>query len=154
MARSCYRVFHYVSARGFEEVNKIRVAVVGAGQFGRNHIRVARQAERAELIAVVDIDATRAAEAAEGCLALSDYRDLRGRVDAAVVAAPTVAHAEIGCALMEAGIDVLIEKPIAPDVDSAGRLIETARAHRRILQVGHLERYNPAVTALEQNVTH
>src|SRR6266576_485631 len=55
---------------------------------------------------------------------------------------------------MEAGIDVLIEKPIAPDVEAAGRMIETARAHRRILQVGHLERYNPAVTALEQNVTH
>src|SRR6266567_2851136 len=96
-----------------ENVNKIRVAVVGAGQFGRNHIRVARQAERADLAAVVDIDATRAAEAAEGCLALVDYRDLRGRVDAAIVAAPTVAHTEIGCALMEAGIDVLIEKPIA-----------------------------------------
>jgi predicted dehydrogenase len=137
-----------------EDVNKIRVAVVGAGQFGRNHIRVARQSERAELAAVVDIDAARAAEAAEGCLALSDYRDLRGRVDAAIVAAPTVAHAEIGCALMQAGIDVLIEKPMAPDLESAGQLIETARAHGRILQVGHLERYNPAVAALEQTVTH
>jgi predicted dehydrogenase len=136
------------------DVNKIRVAVVGAGQFGRNHIRVARQAERAELVAVVDVDAARAAEAAEGCLALSDYRDLRGRVDAAIVAAPTVAHAEIGCALMQAGIDVLVEKPIAPDLESASQLIETARACERILQVGHLERYNPAVTALEETVTH
>ena len=136
------------------DVDKIRVAVVGAGQFGRNHVRVARQAERAELVAVVDIDATRAAEAAEGCLALSDYRDLRGRVDAAIVAAPTVAHAEIGCALMQAGIDVLVEKPIAPDLESASQLIETARAHGCILQVGHLERYNPAVAALEQTVTH
>jgi predicted dehydrogenase len=129
------------------------VAVAGAGQFGRNHVRVVRQADRAELIAVVDTDAARAAEAAEGCLTLSDYRDLRGRVDAAIVAVPTVAHAEIGCELMKAGIDVLVEKPIAPDLESADRLIETARDYGRILQVGHLERYNPAVMALEKIVT-
>ncbi len=136
------------------EVNlsKIRVAVVGAGQFGRNHVRVARQSERAELVAVVDLDAARAAEAAEGCPALSDYRELRGRVDAAIVAAPTIAHTAIGCDLMQAGIDVLVEKPIAPDLESADRLIETARECGRILQVGHLERYNPAVLALERIV--
>jgi predicted dehydrogenase len=134
-------------------VSKIRIAVVGAGQFGRNHIRVARQAERAELVAVVDIDAARAVEAAEGCAVLSDYRHLRGLVDAAIVAAPTLAHAEIGCELMRAGIDVLIEKPIAPDLESSTRLIDTARACGRILQVGHLERYNPAVIALEKSVT-
>jgi predicted dehydrogenase len=134
-------------------MNKTRVAVVGAGQFGRNHVRVARESSRAELVAVVDTDPARAAEAAEGCVALSDYRDLQGRVDAAIIAAPTVAHAEIGCELMRAGIDVLVEKPIAADLESAGRLIETARACRRILQVGHLERYNPAVLALEQIVT-
>ena len=133
-------------------MSKIRVAVVGAGQFGRNHVRVVRQSERAELLAVVDIDAARAAEAAAGCTALTDYRDLRGRVDAAIVAAPTAAHAEIGCELMRAGIDVLVEKPIASDLDSATRLIDTARAQGRILQVGHLERYNPAVVALEQIV--
>ena len=133
-------------------MSKIRVAVVGAGQFGRNHVRVVRQSERAELLAVVDIDAARAAEAAAGCTALTDYRDLRGRVDAAIVAAPTAAHAEIGCELMRAGIDVLVEKPIASELDSATRLIDTARAQGRILQVGHLERYNPAVVALEQIV--
>ena len=133
-------------------MSKIRVAVVGAGQFGRNHVRVVRQSERAELLAVVDIDAALAAEAAAGCTALTDYRDLRGRVDAAIVAAPTAAHAEIGCELMRAGIDVLVEKPIASELDSATRLIDTARAQGRILQVGHLERYNPAVVALEQIV--
>jgi predicted dehydrogenase len=100
----------------------------------------------------VDIDAARAAEVSAGCAALTDYRDLRGRVDAAIVAAPTAAHAEIGCELMRAGIDVLVEKPIASDLDSATRLIDTARAQGRILQVGHLERYNPAVVALEQIV--
>ena len=134
-------------------MSKIRVAVVGAGQFGRNHVRVARQAERAELVAVVDIDQARASEAAEGCLALRDYRELRGLADAAVIAAPTLAHAEIGCDLMQAGIDVLVEKPMAADLDAAGRLIDTALATGRILQVGHLERYNPAVTALERIVT-
>jgi predicted dehydrogenase len=134
-------------------MNKTRVAVVGAGQFGRNHVRVARESSRAELVAVVDSDSARAAEVAAGGLALSDYRDLRGLVDAAIIAAPTVTHAEIGCELMRAGIDILVEKPMAADLESAGRLIETARACGRILQVGHLERYNPAVLALEPIVT-
>lgn len=133
-------------------MNKIRVAVVGAGQFGRNHVRVAREAERAELVAVVDTDPARAAEAADGVLALTSHRELAGLADAAIVAAPTAAHADIGCDLMEAGLDVLIEKPIAPDLASAGRLIETAARRKRILQVGHLERYNPAVAALERAV--
>jgi predicted dehydrogenase len=126
-----------------------RIAVIGAGQFGRNHCRVVRESERAQLTAVVDIDPARAAEAAAGALALSDYRDLAGKVDAAIVAAPTTAHAEIGCVLMESGIDVLVEKPIAIDVAAATRLVETAERHGRILQVGHLERFNPAVIALE-----
>jgi predicted dehydrogenase len=134
-------------------LNKIRVAVVGAGQFGANHVRVARESQRAELVAVVDTDLARAAAAAQGALALNDARELRGRVDAAIVAVPTLAHAETGCELMRAGIDVLVEKPIAADLESAGRLIETARDCGRILQVGHLERYNPAVAALEEVVT-
>ena len=134
-------------------MKKIRVAVVGAGQFGRNHVRVARESARAELTAVVDTDPVRASEAAGGCLALADYRDLRGRVDAAIVAAPTSLHADIGCELMQAGIDVLVEKPIAADLAAADRLSEIARGCGRILQVGHLERYNPAVLALEQVIT-
>jgi predicted dehydrogenase len=135
-------------------VKKIRVAVVGAGEFGINHVRVAREAEQAELIAVVDTDHGRAAEAAQGCLSLTDHRKLHGLVDAAIIAAPTSVHADIGCDLMEAGIDVLVEKPIASDLASAGRLVETAARQRRILQVGHLERYNPAVLALEPIVKH
>jgi len=134
-------------------MSKVRVAVVGAGQFGRNHVRVARQAEGGDLVAVVDTDRARAMESADGVLAFEDYRELTGRVDAAIIAAPTAVHAEIGCDLMRAGIDVLVEKPMAADLDGADRLIETARECGRILQVGHLERYNPAVTALEQIVT-
>ncbi len=132
----------------------MRIAVVGAGGFGRHHLRVLAQTERAELVAVVDTDRARAEEAAQRyeCAALTDARELAGRVEAAVVAAPTSAHAEVGCALLEAGIDVLVEKPIAADLASAERLVETARRLGRVLQVGHLERFNPAVSALKQMV--
>jgi predicted dehydrogenase len=132
-----------------------RLAVVGAGQFGRNHCRVVHESPRAELVAVVDVDAARAAEAAaaHGALALTDARALAGQVDAAIVAAPTTMHEEIATALIEAGIDVLVEKPIAPDLDSADRMIEAATRHGRILQVGHLERFNPAVLELERRAT-
>jgi predicted dehydrogenase len=134
---------------------KHRIGVIGAGQFGRNHCRVVGECERAELAAVVDIEPGRAAEAAApfGALALTDYRDLSGQVDAAIVAAPTTAHAEIGCHLMESGIDVLVEKPIATDLESASHLVEAAERHGRVLQVGHLERFNPAVLELERRVT-
>jgi predicted dehydrogenase len=128
------------------------MAVVGAGEFGRNHVRVIRQSARAELAAVADIDSARASEAASeaGCEAFTDARELAGKVDAAVVAAPTSVHAGIGCALLEAGIDVLVEKPIASDLAAADRLIQSAEANGRILQVGHLERFNPAVIALQK----
>jgi len=130
----------------------MRIAVVGVGEFGRNHVRVVKQSPRAELVAVVDTNAARAAEvaAANGCIALTDARELAGKANAAIVAVPTSAHADVGCALLEAGIDVLVEKPIAPDLDQADRLIHAAEAHQRILQVGHLERFNPAVVALEK----
>ncbi len=132
-----------------------RVAVVGAGQFGQNHCRVVGESERAQLCAVVDIDAARGGAMASkfGAEALTDYRDLVGKVDAAIVAAPTTLHAAIGCALLEAGIDCLVEKPIAADLESADRLVATAERHGRILQVGHLERFNPAVVELERRAT-
>ena len=124
---------------------RVRVAVVGAGQFGQNHIRVVRESE-AELVAVVDPDVARGGTH-------RDVRELAGIADAAIVAAPTSVHAEVGCALLEAGIDVLVEKPMAPDLESADRLIRAAEEHGRILQVGHLERFNPAVLAIEEAVT-
>ena len=129
-----------------------RVAVVGVGEFGRNHVRIVRQSPRAELVAVVDTDPARASEiaAANACLAFTDPRQLAGKVDAAIVAVPTSAHADVACALLESGIDVLVEKPIAPDLAAADRLIRAADSHARILQIGHLERFNPAVIALEK----
>jgi predicted dehydrogenase len=136
-------------------MTKIRLAVIGAGQFGKHHCRVIHECPRAELAAVVDIDRARAEEsaAAHGAPARTDYHDLAGRVDAAVVAAPTSLHAEIGCRLLESGIDVLVEKPMAADLPSAGRLIDAAEKAGRILQIGHLERFNPAVVEMERRAT-
>ncbi len=135
-------------------MQKTRLAVIGAGQFGKNHCRVIRESERAELTAVVDLDAARAAEGAAGTAgALTDYRELRGIVDAAVVASPTSTHEEIAAWLLDAGIDVLVEKPIAGDTASAGRLVDAAARFGRVLQVGHLERFNPAVAELERRAT-
>ena len=134
---------------------QIRLAVIGAGQFGKNHCRAVHESQRAQLCAVVDTDAARAAELAAlfGAEALADARQLAGKVDAAVVAAPTTVHEEIGRMLAEAGIDILVEKPITPDLASASRLIEAAERHGRILQVGHIERFNPAVVELERRAT-
>ncbi len=131
------------------------MAVVGAGGFGKNHLRVIHEKPDTELVAVIDTDPQRAAEAAEryGCKHSTDLSSLFGCVDAAIVAVPTTAHAEVGCTLLDAGIDVLVEKPIAADLVSAQRLIDSAHAGGRILQVGHLERFNPAVQALRNIVT-
>lgn len=136
-------------------LSKIRVAVVGAGQFGRNHCRVVQQSQRAELAAVVDTDPARAAEAAAagGARALTDIAELPALADAAIVSAPTAVHAELGCRLLAAGLDVLVEKPVAPDLRSADCLVEAAARTGRVLQVGHLERFNPAVRALERHAT-
>ena len=123
----------------------IRIAVVGAGQFGQNHIRVVKESPSAELTAIVDRDPAKAP--------IQDHRQLYGKVDAAIISAPTIFHAEIGCDLLENGIDVLVEKPIAPDLASADRLVQTAQHQGRILQIGHLERFNPAVIALESMAT-
>lgn len=131
----------------------IRMAVVGAGNFGRNHLRVIHESPRAELVAVVDTDAARAEAAHKefGCCIVPGLAALRGQVDAAVVATPTNTHAGVGCELLTLGIDVLMEKPIAEDLAGARRL-EAASAGR-VLMTGHLERFNPAVLALRKLIT-
>lgn len=133
-------------------MHKIRVAVIGAGVFGRHHLRVLSQSLNATLVGVVDSDPERAARAAaeHNCLTFATLGELQGNVDAAVVAVPTSLHAEVGCELLESGIDVLVEKPIAGDLASARRLVNAAAENERILQVGHLERFNPAVAALKR----
>ena len=117
-------------------------------------MRILSKSDLAELAGVVDTDSERVAAAAAeyGCPAYASPAELAGKIDAAVVAVPTSLHAEVGCALLDSGADVLVEKPIAADLASARRLVETAARHGRILQVGHLERFNPAVTALKKIV--
>jgi predicted dehydrogenase len=136
-------------------MNKIRVAVIGAGVFGRHHLRVLSQSLNATLVGVVDSDPERAAQAAaeHNCLTFATLGELTGNVDAAVVAVPTSMHADVGCELLAGGMDVLVEKPIASDLASARRLVDTAAGNKRILQIGHLERFNPAVAALKKIVS-
>jgi predicted dehydrogenase len=133
------------------EPNKIRVAVVGAGEFGCNHVRVYGELTDVELVGIVDQDGERAEKIAQEfhTKAFQRIEDLSGKVDAATVSVPTLAHAEVGCRLMEMGIDVLVEKPIASTLAEADSLLSSARTHKRILQVGHVERFNPAVLAVE-----
>src|SRR6201993_844187 len=133
------------------ESKRIRVAVAGCGEFGRNHARVYREMESAELAGVFDTDLKRAAAFAQefNTRAFSSLQQMDGQVDAASVAVPTIAHGEVGCALMQLGIDVLVEKPMAKDLADADALLAAAKKYGRILQVGHVERFNPAVLAVE-----
>jgi predicted dehydrogenase len=123
------------------------------GSFGRNHARVYHELQKQgagiELVAVVDSDAAQAQAVASqfGCLAFASVEELFGRVEAASVAVPTIHHRGVAAALMAAGIDVLIEKPLSSTLEEADELISLAKANQRIVQVGHLERFNPAVRA-------
>ncbi len=136
-----------------DNVSPIRIAVIGVGAFGKNHARVyhelQQQEQGVELVGVVDADAARAQTIARqfGCKAMAGIEELRGRVEAASVAVPTVHHRSVAAALLAAGIDVLIEKPLASNLEEADELIALAKSHGRIVQVGHLERFNPAVRA-------
>src|SRR5438046_3705558 len=114
------------------EPRKIRVAVVGTGEFGRNHARVYRELAGAELIGVYDQSPQRAAAVAQEFQApvLQSFEELQGRVDAVSLAVPTVAHAQMGCKLLEMGLDVLVEKPMAVDLAEADALLSVARKNR------------------------
>jgi predicted dehydrogenase len=129
---------------------KPRVAVAGAGAFGKNHLRIIHQSEHAELAGVYDLDAGHAGKVAEpyGCRVFASLDELAANADAAVVATPTVTHGETGCRLLEAGLDVMVEKPIAHTLEAGRALVDAAGRNGRVLQVGHLERFNPAVIAL------
>jgi len=132
-------------------MKKIRAAVVGVGYLGRFHAQKYAALPECELTAVVDIDTEVAARVATelGTRALSDYRELCGQVDAVSVVTPTDSHAEIATALLRTGAHVLVEKPIAQSVQQAQQLIDAARERGLVLQVGHLERFNPAILAAE-----
>ena len=142
--------------------SSVNVAVCGAGAFGRNHLRIYRDLQQrglaVRLAAIVEADTARAA-ALEAEFAVPVFAELsaclRARrngeicIDAASVCVPTSAHEAVAAPMLEAGIDLLIEKPIAATKEQAANLAALAQRHNRVLQVGHLERFNPAVAAIQ-----
>ena len=130
---------------------RLSVAVVGVGEMGRNHARCLAAMKGVDLVAVVDSDAARCHEVAATfeCRSVISISDLP-HVDAAIVAAPSASHAEVGCALMERGVHCLIEKPLALDRTQARLLVDAADSANVVLQVGHIERFNPAVRQLKE----
>ena len=134
----------------------IRAGVAGAGSMGRNHARVYSLIPEAKLCGIYDADFARAQAIAEefGTVPVASLEELSQLAEAVSVAVPTAAHRDVGCKLMDLGCHILMEKPIAPSVADAQVLVETAKRQGRILQVGHIERFNPVLRQLEQRLTH
>jgi predicted dehydrogenase len=132
---------------------KIRIAVIGAGYFGTLHAAKFAALKGAELTAVCDVQHERAESVAApyGALAVADHKKLAGIADGVVVAVPTIAHFAVAKDCLEAGLDVLIEKPMCETLAQADALIRLAKKKKRILQVGHLERFSPVIDALVAN---
>lgn len=128
----------------------MKVGVVGTGYLGRLHVRVLSEMPEAELVGFVEVNDSVAAELAQkfNVQRFQSAAEIAAHIDCAVVATPTVNHFDVTRELLEAGCDVLVEKPITATVDEANRLIELADRKRKILQVGHVERYNPAIVAI------
>jgi predicted dehydrogenase len=134
---------------------KLKTAVIGVGHLGEAHARVYASLPQVELVAVCDLNEAQGRAVAERYQTrfVRDYRELLGAVEAVSVAAPTVDHHEITCALLEAGIHTLVEKPIARALSEADEMIRLAESKNLVLQVGHIERFNPAFVALQRQVT-
>ncbi|MEK6532073.1 MAG: Gfo/Idh/MocA family oxidoreductase [Deltaproteobacteria bacterium] len=137
-------------------MKKTRIAVIGAGYLGRLHAQKCSRIPEAHLVGVVDIARDRAEEVAKeaNSVPYTDFRRLFGAVDAVSIVTPTENHFEIGLEFLKAGVDVLMEKPVTKTPEEALRLIEEAGKRGLILQVGHLERFNAAVVALEGRVNN
>jgi len=132
-------------------MTRLRIGVVGVGHLGRHHARILAAMPGVDLVGVVDVSAARAGTVAARCAtaALDDYRRLVDSVDAVTIAVPTTAHREVAAAFLARGIATLVEKPMTRTVAEAEELIALARATGAVLQVGHIERFNPALRALE-----
>lgn len=128
----------------------MRTGVFGTGSMGRNHVRLLSVLPGSELVGVydADLDAARRIAAEHGTLAFDSEEALAAEIEAAVVALPTVYHADAGCRLLARGLHVLVEKPLAPSLAEADRLVNAAEAAGRVLAVGHVEFFNPAVQAV------
>lgn len=126
-------------------MNKLKVAVVGVGHLGKFHAEKYKKLTQTELLAVCDVNATACTEVAQnlGVESLADYRQLAGRVDAVSIATPTNSHHEIALFFLRQGIHVLLEKPITLNLSEADDLLAEAKRHCCILQIGHIERFNP-----------
>jgi len=135
-------------------MDQLRAGVVGVGHMGRYHAQIYRQLEGVSLAGVADVDPKRAKTVASACRtdAFVDYHDLLEKVDAVSIAAPTSSHCDIARDFLEKGVDVLVEKPICRTVAQAEELTDLAGRKGRVLQVGHTERFNPAVVALKELV--
>lgn len=131
-------------------MKEIRIGVVGTGHLGRYHIQKYRQIPGCRIIGVADVLEQSARQAAEGCACeiFTDYRKLVGKIDAVSIAVPTALHHEVAAVFLAAGIDVLLEKPIATTLAEADELLALAEAKGLILQIGFVERFNPAIIAL------
>jgi predicted dehydrogenase len=136
-------------------MNPLRVVLIGAGSFGRNHARALSEIPGIALTGIFDVDPSRAQALASqyGVLALQSLDEVVSRCECAVVATPTVTHEDVTARLLTSGIDVLVEKPIAGSAKAGERLARLAAEYDRVLQVGHLERFNPAITALQKVLT-
>lgn len=130
-------------------MSALRLAIVGGGHLGRIHAKLAHAHEQFEVIAVADpCPESRALVAQHLALpTVADYHDLIGQIDAAIVAPPTMAHYGVTSTLLRAGVHTLVEKPLASSADQAQRLVQIAASHGRVLQTGHVERFNPTWTA-------
>jgi predicted dehydrogenase len=137
-------------------MNKLRVGVIGVGHIGSNHARLYSEIDTADFAAVYDVDLARAKAIAEkfGAKAAKSLDEFAERVDAASVATPTSSHHEIALPLLQRGKHLLIEKPITENTAHANELADLAAQNRLILQVGHVERFNPVLSALEARLTH
>ena len=133
----------------------MKIAVIGVGYLGTQHTRILSYLENAELVGVVDIDYDKAMQIGNrhGVKYFRDYREVIDLIDAAVVATPTSEHYSIAKDLIMQGKAVLVEKPITETVEQGEKLVKIAKEKNIILQVGHLERFNPAVEELEKVVT-
>ncbi|MEX0612358.1 MAG: Gfo/Idh/MocA family oxidoreductase [Pirellulales bacterium] len=135
-------------------MNRLRVAVIGAGHLGRIHARIAAALEEIELMAVVDpVESARRSVAQEAnTRAVADYHEVIGEIEAAIVATPTASHHAIGTDLLSGGVPLLVEKPLASILPQANDLVALARKKGIVLQVGHVERFNPALAAVAADV--
>lgn len=136
-------------------MSDIRVGVIGVGYLGQFHAEKYSRMENVRLVGVADIDQARAEAIAAryDSRAYTDYREMLGNVDAVSIVVPTESHFNVGLESLQRDVDVLIEKPMTTTLEQADELIDVAEARSRILQVGHLERFNPAVLALKDVIT-